>query len=198
MSHHHHNPNAQFGQPQADSPSSPNATDMSPEARAVMAAVAESDAAAQQENANAEIQALKAQVADLTDQVLRAQAEAQNVRRRAEEDISKNRKFAVEAFADSLLPVLDSLEAALAIGEVTVEQLRQGSQATLKQLLSALDRNKVIPIAPAPGSKFDPAQQQAISMVPAEQESGTVVGMLQKGYLIADRVLRPALVTVAA
>ncbi|MDR0479070.1 MAG: nucleotide exchange factor GrpE [Burkholderiaceae bacterium] len=171
---------------------------MSPEASEVLAAAAQSDAAAQLENAHAEIAALKAQMADLADQALRAQAEAQNIRRRAEEDISKNRKFAVESFADSLLPVLDSLEAALAVDDVTAAQLRTGSEATLKQLLAALERNKVIAIAPAPGSRFDPAQQQAISMVPAEQEPGTIVGVLQKGYLIADRVLRPALVTVAA
>jgi len=94
--------------------------------------------------------------------------------------------------------VLDSLEAGLSIQEATVQQIREGSQATLKQLLSALNRNKVVAIAPAAGEKFDPHQHQAISMVPAEQEANTVVTVLQKGYLIADRVLRPALVTVAA
>ena len=145
-----------------------------------------------------EVSNLKAQNADLADQFLRAKAEAENARRRAEEEVSKARKFAVESFADSLLAVADSLEAGLAIQEATREQLREGSEATLKQLKSALERHKVLEIAPASGSKFDPHQHQAISMVPAEQEANTVVAVLQKGYLIADRVLRPALVTVAA
>ena len=145
-----------------------------------------------------EVSNLKAQNADLADQFLRAKAEAENARRRAEDEVSKARKFAVESFAESLLAVADSLEAGLAIQEATREQLREGSEATLKQLKSALERHKVLEIAPASGSKFDPHQHQAISMVPAEQEANTVVAVLQKGYLIADRVLRPALVTVAA
>ena len=112
--------------------------------------------------------------------------------------MSKARKFGIESFAESLLPVCDSLDAALAIKEATPEQLREGADATLRQLLSAFERNKVLVVNPAAGEKFDPHQHQAISMVPAEQEANTVVTVLQKGYLIADRVLRPALVTVAA
>ncbi len=145
-----------------------------------------------------EVAALKAQNADLAEQFLRAKAEAENTRRRAEEDMSKARKFAVESFAESLLPVSDSLEAGLAVQEATREQLREGSEATLKQLKSALERHKVVQIDPPVGAKFDPHQHQAISMVPADQEANTVVSVLQKGYLIAERVLRPALVTVAA
>lgn len=148
--------------------------------------------------AQAEVTALQAKVAELQDQYLRGQAEVQNARRRADEEVSKARKFAVEGFADSLLPVLDSLEAGLAVQEATLEQIREGSEATLRQLKSALERNKVIAIDPAVGTKFDPTQHQAISMVSADQEANTVVSVLQKGYLIADRVLRPALVTVAA
>jgi len=148
--------------------------------------------------AQAEIAALQAKVTELQDQYLRGQAEVQNARRRADEEVSKARKFALEGFADSLLPVLDSLEAGLAVKEATIEQIREGSEATLRQLKSALERNKVIAIDPAAGTKFDPAQHQAISVVPAEQEANTVVSVLQKGYLIAERVLRPALVTVAA
>ena len=129
---------------------------------------------------------------------LRAKAKAENARRRAEEEISKARKFAVEALAESLLPVADSLTAGLAIADATTEQLREGSQATLRQLKSALERHKVIEINPETGAKFDPHQHQAISVVPADQEANTVVSVLQKGYLIADRVLRPALVTVTA
>lgn len=146
----------------------------------------------------AELEELKAKSSDLADQYLRAKAEADNVRRRAEEEVSKARKFGIESFAESMLPVIDSLDAALAIQNATPEQLREGADATLRQLNQALERNKVIVINPAAGSKFDPHQHQAISMVPAEQEANTVVSVLQKGYLIADRVLRPALVTVAA
>jgi molecular chaperone GrpE len=148
---------------------------------------------------------LEAQLADLqvrfteaNDAFLRAKAEAENTRRRAEEEMSKARRFAVEAFAESLLPVRDSLEAAIAIQAATPEQLLEGVHATLRQLSQALERNKVVVVAPPAGTKFDPHQHQAISVVPAEQDAGTVVAVLQKGYLIAERVLRPALVTVAA
>ena len=146
----------------------------------------------------AELAMVQAKNADLADQFLRAKAEVENARRRADEEISKARKFAVEAFAESLLPVADSLTAGLAIADATSEQLREGSEATLRQLKSALERHKVIEINPQAGAKFDPHQHQAISVVPAEQEANTVVAVLQKGYLIADRVLRPALVTVTA
>ncbi len=140
----------------------------------------------------------EARLAEMSDAYLRAKAETENIRRRSEEEISKARKFAVEAFAESLLPVKDSLEAAIAIQAATPEQLLEGVHATLRQLGAALERNRVIEINPSAGTKFDPHQHQAISMVPAAQESNTVVTVLQKGYLIADRVLRPALVTVAA
>ena len=146
----------------------------------------------------AELAMVKVQNTDLADQFLRAKAEVENARRRADEEVSKARKFAVEAFAESLLPVADSLTAGLAIADASAEQLREGSEATLRQLKSALERHKVIEINPEAGAKFDPHQHQAISVVPAEQEANTVVMVLQKGYLIADRVLRPALVTVTA
>ncbi|MBH1985737.1 MAG: nucleotide exchange factor GrpE [Burkholderiales bacterium] len=145
---------------------------------------------------------LQAKHAEVSDAYLRAKAEAENTRRRSEEEISKARKYAVESFADSLLPVRDSLEAALATHaakpDTPVETVLEGVQATLRQLAQALERNKVIELNPEAGTKFDPHHHQAISMVPAEQEANTVVGVLQKGYLINDRVLRPALVTVAA
>jgi len=145
---------------------------------------------------------LQAKHAEVSDAYLRAKAEAENTRRRSEEEISKARKYAVESFADTLLPVRDSLEAALATHaakpDTPVETVLEGVQATLRQLAQALERNKVIEINPEAGTKFDPHHHQAISMVPAEQEANTVVGVLQKGYLINDRVLRPALVTVAA
>ena len=150
----------------------------------------------------AEFLALQAKNTELADSYLRAKAEAENARRRADEEISKARKFALESFAESLLPVADSLEAGLQLKEANADQIREGTEATLKQLKSALERNRVMAIDPAAGTKFDPHQHQAISMVPlpaeSTQEANTVVMVLQKGYLIADRVLRPALVTVAA
>lgn len=163
----------------------PNASDNSP---------AESNLAVVQ----AELANLKAKSAELADQYLRAKAEAENARRRAEEEIAKARKFGIESFAENLLPVVDSLEAGLAIQEATNEQIREGAAATLRQLHAALERNKVLAINPEAGNKFDPHHHQAISVVPADQEPNTVVMVLQKGYAIADRVLRPALVTVTA
>ena len=141
---------------------------------------------------------LEARHTEVADAYLRAKAEAENTRRRAEEEISKARKYAIESFAESMLPVRDSLEAAIAMPDAKVEQVLEGVHATLRQLTAALERNKVIAIAPPSGTKFDPHQHQAISVVPADQDANTVVTVLQKGYLISDRVLRPALVTVAA
>ena len=150
----------------------------------------------------AELAALKAKNTELADSYLRAKAEAENARRRADDEISKARKFALESFAESLLSVADSLEAGLLLKDANAQQIREGTEATLKQLKSALERNRVMAIDPAAGTKFDPHQHQAISMVPlpagSTQEANTVVSVLQKGYLIADRVLRPALVTVSA
>jgi len=159
-----------------------------------------SDAQTVQPETSAEIQLteLQARYTELNDAFLRARAEADNTRRRAEEEMSKARKYAVESFAESLLPVVDSLQAAIAQPDAATPQVLEGVHATLRQLVSALERNKVIEIAPPTGTKFDPRHHQAISVVPAEQEANTVVAVLQKGYLISDRVLRPALVTVAA
>jgi molecular chaperone GrpE len=163
------------------------------------AAEAANDAATQGDaDWQTQVATLHAKNAELQDQFLRSQADMQNTRRRAEEEVSKARKYAVESFADSLLPVCDSLEAGLAHQDASIEQIRQGAEATLRQLKAALERNKVVEINPAAGTRFDPHQHQAISVVPAEQEANTVVSVLQKGYSIADRVLRPALVTVAA
>jgi molecular chaperone GrpE len=173
-----------------------------PPAEAQAEAQAKPAAPATPEEALADVQAdladLQAKNAQLAEQYLRAQADMQNTRRRADEEVAKARKYALESFAESLLPVADSLEAGLALQDATAQQVREGAEATLRQLRSALERNKVVEINPAVGAKFDPHQHQAISMVPAEQEANTVVSVLQKGYSIADRVLRPALVTVAA
>lgn len=169
----------------------PNEPETSPAGNGAAAPEAAPDLAA-------ELAALQAKHAEMADAYLRAKAEAENTRRRAEEEMAKARKFAVESFAESLLPVTDSLEAAITIPNATPEQLLEGVHATLRQLTQALERHKVVQIAPPAGTKFDPHQHQAISVVPAEQEANTVVAVLQKGYLIADRILRPALVTVAA
>ncbi len=161
-------------------------------------AAAAANAADAQNDLQAQLAELQARNAELADQYMRAKADVENARRRAEEDVAKARKFGIEGFAESLLPVIDSLDAALSIQNATPEQLREGSDATLRQLNAALERNKVIAINPPAGEKFDPHHHQAISMVPADQPANTVVGVLQKGYMIADRILRPALVTVTA
>jgi molecular chaperone GrpE len=156
------------------------------------------EAAPEADDSGRKLAELEARHAEVSDAYLRAKAEAENTRRRADEEVAKARKFAVESFAESLLPVKDSLEAAIAIPDAKPEQVLEGVHATLRQLVSALERNRVVEINPAAGAKFDPHQHQAISVVPAPaQESNTVVAVLQKGYLIADRVLRPALVTVS-
>ncbi len=131
------------------------------------------------------------------DLYLRAVAEAENIRRRAQDDVAKAHKFAIESFAEHLLPVMDSLQAALADGSGDIAKLREGVELTAKQLASAFEKGRMVELNPV-GEKFDPHRHQAISMVPSEQEPNTVVAVLQRGYLIADRVLRPALVTVAA
>ncbi|RIX45139.1 MAG: nucleotide exchange factor GrpE [Rhodocyclales bacterium GT-UBC] len=139
---------------------------------------------------------LELKAAEHYDAWLRAKAEGENIRRRAQEDIAKAHKFAVEKFAGELLAVKDSLEAALAVQEQTVESFKSGVELTLKQLVSAFEKNALVEVNPA-GEKFDPHKHQAIGMVDSEQEANTVVTVLQKGYLIAERTLRPALVMVA-
>ncbi|ARP91591.1 nucleotide exchange factor GrpE [Bordetella genomosp. 9] len=146
----------------------------------------------------AQLEAAKAKADEHYDLLLRTRADAENIRRRAQEDVSKAHKFGIESFAESLVPVKDSLEAALAQQEQSLETLREGVEATLKQLTAAFERNRLMEIAPEVGAKFDPHQHQAISSAPSEQPANTIVQTLQKGYLIADRVLRPALVVVSA
>ena len=140
---------------------------------------------------------LETKLAEAQDAFLRAKADAENIRRRAQEDISKAHKFAVESFAEALLPVRDSLEMALKIETPSIESLKEGVEMTLKQLSSAFERNRLVEVNPQAGEKLDPMKHQAISMVAAEQEANTVVSVLQKGYMISDRLLRPALVTVS-
>ncbi len=140
---------------------------------------------------------LEAKVSELQDAFMRAKAEGENIRRRAQEDISKAHKFAIESFAEAMVPVKDSLEMALKVETPSLESIKEGVEVTLRQLSSAFEKNRLVEINPNQGDKLDPSKHQAISMVPADQESNTIVTVLQKGYLIADRLLRPALVTVA-
>ena len=127
---------------------------------------------------------------------LRAKAETENVRRRAQEDVAKAHKYSIESFAAELLPVKDSLEATLAAENATLEILKSGVELTLKQLTAVFDKSHLKEINPV-GARFDPHQHQAISMLPSDKEPNTVINVLQKGYLLNDRVVRPALVTVA-
>lgn len=153
---------------------------------------------AEQEDLAALLEQAQEQIAQYHDQLLRAKADVENIRRRAQEDVAKARKFGTEAFAESLIPVKDSLEAALAQTDQSVESWKEGVEITLRQLVTAFERNLMKDEAPAAGDKFDPHRHQAIGTVPSDHPEGTVVELLQKGYTIADRVLRPALVMVSS
>lgn len=144
------------------------------------------------------IEELNQKLGEMQDNFLRAKAEGENIRRRAVEDIAKAHKFAIESFAEHLVPVTDSLYAALSAEAVDAKAFKEGLEITLKQLLSAFEKGRMTEINPTVGDKFDPHHHQAISAVPSEQEPNTVVSVLQRGYSIADRVLRPALVMVSA
>ncbi len=139
----------------------------------------------------------EARLAEMHDAFMRAKADGENIRRRAQEDVAKAHKFAVESFAEAMVPVKDSLEMALTVETPSIESLKEGVEMTLKQLTSAFEKNRLLEILPAKGDKLDPMKHQAVAVVPAEQEANTVVTVLQKGYMIADRLLRPAIVTAA-
>lgn len=145
--------------------------------------------------AESRIAALEAALAEQQAAVLYVKAEGENIRRRAQDDIEKARKFALEKFASELLAVKDSLDAALLVENATVESYKNGVELTAKQLLSVFDKFNIATLDPV-GEKFDPNKHQAISMIDAEGEANTVLSTLQKGYTLNDRVLRPALVTV--
>jgi molecular chaperone GrpE len=129
--------------------------------------------------------------------MLRALADAENARKRSQAEAANAQKYALERFAESLLPVMDSLEAALGNPEASSQALRDGVQLTLRQLTSALEKARIAPIAPVVGERFDPHRHQAMAAVETDSEPNTVVATMQKGYQLHDRVLRPALVTVA-
>jgi molecular chaperone GrpE len=172
--------------------------DPNPTAPAAGGPAAEAVAGAADASSSAEeqLRAAEQKAAEHHEAWLRAKAETENVRRRAAEDIAKAHKFGVERFASDLLAVKDSLEAALATENATVEQLRGGVELTLRQLESVFERQQLREINPA-GERFDPHQHQAISTLPSDREPNTVINVLQKGYALHDRVIRPALVTVA-
>ena len=138
----------------------------------------------------------EAEVAELKDAFLRAKAETENVRKQAEVNVAKAHKYAVERFALDMLPVKDALEQTLAAGDVPLEALKSGAALTLKALQASFDRAQVVELNPV-GENYDAHRHQAMQMVDSTQPPNTVVDVFQKGYLINDRVLRPALVTVA-
>jgi molecular chaperone GrpE len=144
----------------------------------------------------AKVAELEAALEEAKAQVLYVKAEGENIRRRASEDIDKARKFALEKFSGELLAVKDSLDAAIAIENATVESYKDGVELTAKQLLSVFEKFNITEINPV-NEKFDPNQHQAISAVDSDLEPNTVVNVLQKGYALNERILRPALVMVS-
>ena len=133
----------------------------------------------------------QAKIEQQRDSMMRAVADAENARKRAQAEAASSQKYAVERFAEALLPVLDSLEAALKSGDIS------GVELTLRQLQSALEKSSIRDIDPKPGERFDPHRHQAMAAVEAAAEPNTIVSVMQKGYRLHDRVLRTALVTVA-
>lgn len=142
------------------------------------------------------LKAAELQAAEHHDAWLRAKAETENVRRRAAEDVDKARRFAVENFAGELLAVKDSLEAALAAESPSIENMKNGVELTLKQLAAVFAKFSLVDVDPL-GDKFDPHLHQAIQVIDSDQPANTVVTVLQKGYRLHDRTLRPALVMVS-
>ena len=139
---------------------------------------------------------LEKQLAEAQAAILYVKAEGENIRRRTSDDIEKARKFALEKFSSELLAVKDSLDGALSVENATVESYRNGVELTAKQLLNVFEKFNIAEVNPL-GEKFDPNKHQAISMMESDAEPNTVITVLQKGYTLNDRVLRPALVMVA-
>lgn len=142
-------------------------------------------------------ESLDAQLAELQDQLLRARADLENQRRRHQEEIVSTQKYAISKFAQELVTVKDYLEMALKDESGQIDTLKMGVDMTLKQLVSAFDKAQIKDIVPAAGDKLDPHRHQAMQAEAADAEPNTVLRVLQKGYVIADRVLRPAMVVVA-
>jgi len=136
------------------------------------------------------------EAARLKDAWLRSKAEADNIRKQAQNDLAKAHKYAIERFAQELLTVRDALELSLATPNATTEALKDGVELTLKNLKAAFDKERIVEINPV-GEKYDPHRHQAMTLIESGEPPGTVVQVFQKGYLLNDRVLRPALVAVA-
>jgi molecular chaperone GrpE len=168
-----------------------------PNPEAAPAAASAPPSTSDQPSLEEQLAATEARLAEMHDAFMRAKADGENIRRRAQEDVAKAHKFAVESFAEAMVPVKDSLEMALKVETPSIESLKEGVEMTLKQLTSAFEKNRLLEITPAQGEKLDPNKHQAVAVVPADQEANTVVSVLQKGYMIADRLLRPAIVTAA-
>ncbi|PCI57949.1 MAG: nucleotide exchange factor GrpE [Methylophilaceae bacterium] len=139
---------------------------------------------------------LEAALEEATAKVLYVKAEGENIRRRSFEDVDKARKFALEKFSNELLAVKDSLDGALSVENATLESYKDGVELTAKQLLSVFEKFNIAEVSPV-DEKFDPNKHQAISTIESEGEPNTVLSVLQKGYTLNDRVLRPALVVVS-
>jgi molecular chaperone GrpE len=168
-----------------------------PNPEAAAAAASAPPSTPEQPTLEEQLSATEAKLAEMHDAFMRAKADGENIRRRAQEDVAKAHKFAVESFAEAMVPVKDSLEMALKVESPSIESLKEGVEMTLKQLTAAFEKNRLLEIQPAQGEKLDPNKHQAVAVVPADQEANTVVSVLQKGYMIADRLLRPAIVTAA-
>jgi molecular chaperone GrpE len=138
----------------------------------------------------------EAEAAEFKDAWLRAKAETDNVRKQGQNEVAKAYKYAIERFAQELLTVKDAMELTLATPSATIQTLKDGVELTLKNLQAAFDKVQIAEINPL-GEKYDPHRHQAMTMLESEQPAGTVVQVFQKGYLLNDRVLRPALVAVA-
>lgn len=147
-------------------------------------------------NPENQIKLLEEKLTEAEAQVLYVKAEGENIRKRSVEDIDKARKFALEKFSSELLSVKDSLDAALTIENANVDSYKNGVELTQKQLINVFEKFGILEIK-ALDEKFDPNQHQAISMIESEEEPNKILAVLQKGYLLNERVLRPALVTVS-
>jgi molecular chaperone GrpE len=156
----------------------------------------EAPAAEVMPSVEAQLQAAERKAQEHYDAWMYAKAESENIRRRAADDVTKAQKFAVERFSNEMLAVKDSLEAGLSVTTENVESFKSGMELTLKQLSSVFEKFHIVEINPV-GEKLDPHKHQAIGMIPSDQPANTVVSVMQKGYSLNDRVLRPALVMVS-
>lgn len=181
-----------------DTPQDTVATEAPAPAAEAAAAVEtpQADAPGSQPNLEEQLRQAEAKAQEHHDLWLRAKAEGENIRRRAQEDVTKAHRYALDGFSEALLPVRDSLEASLAAPNLTIDSLKTGVELTLKQLATVFEKFGITEVNPV-GEKFDPHRHQAIATIDSEQAANTVVQVLQKGYRLHDRVVRPALVTVA-